>query len=212
MKIKETMDRKRLKKLEKQRKKYISLQGKKARIEKRIETENSRSFFKNALCSFSFPFKKGAFRELWYALGITFFAVFGLGLPFVLIALIFCALADLAYILLFIVLFPFTCIYFKLFQEKRIERFQKKADKIAQLLEKMTPPTTLNKEINKIKKKLEPKYTYTSSSSRMRETQYYKDKKDEYYRIYMGYPPKEEKSGLSYLSTDTSLDLHPGDY
>ena len=113
MKIKETIDRKRLKKLEKQRKKYIYLQGKKTRFLKTIETENSRSCFKNALCSFSFPFKKGAFRELFYAVGITFFAVFGLGLPFVLIALIFCALADLAYLLLFVVLFPLTCLYFK---------------------------------------------------------------------------------------------------
>lgn len=205
-------DSKRLKKLEKQRKEYISLQGKRASLVKKIEAEKSRSVFKNALSVFSFPFKKRAFSNLNEALISTIFIAFGLVSPFLLIAVIFCALVDLVYMLLYVIFFPFTCLYFLIFKEKRIARFEKKAEKMQRLLEQRTSATQLYKEINKIKKKNEVKYTPTTSSSRMEQTQYYKDKKDEYYRMYMGFPPKEESSGLSYLSTDTTLDLHPGDY
>ncbi|MBQ3547600.1 MAG: hypothetical protein IJA44_03900 [Clostridia bacterium] len=205
-------DSKRLKKLEKQRKEYISLQGKRASLVKKIEAEKSRSVFKNALSVFSFPFKKRAFSNLNEALISTIFIAYGLVSPFLLIAVIFCALVDLVYMLLYVIFFPFTCLYFLIFKEKRIARFEKKAEKMQRLLEQRTSATQLYKEINKIKKKNEVKYTPTTSSSRMEQTQYYKDKKDEYYRMYMGFPPKEESSGLSYLSTDTTLDLHPGDY
>ncbi len=71
-------------------------------------------------------------------------------------------------------------------------------------------------EINRISKEIDRYMKSTKSApnshpSGVESTDYYKEKVDEYYRLYMNFPPKEEKT-LSDLATDTTLDLHPGDY
>ena len=69
----------------------------------------------------------------------------------------------------------------------------------------------LEDKIAELKRNMpESKIGYTSNPG-VEETEWYKEKSDEYYRMYMGFPPKEESS-LSSLSTDATLDMHPGDY
>ena len=52
--------------------------------------------------------------------------------------------------------------------------------------------------------------SYTTTSD-VTSTEYYKEAVDKYYRTYMGFPPKDENKLPDY-ATDTTLDMHPGDY
>ena len=181
-------------------------------LEKALKRERELSAAKKAARLFSLPFKKRAFKAINDAsqvLALTF--VFAVLAAFVQFGSVFCAIVDFVYIILFGLFYPFALFYFAAFKSLRIKKFEEKIEKIEKSLSNMTSRKVLEEKIAKIKNDMpETTSSYTSKSS-VEDTEWYKEKSDEYYRMYMGYPPKEESS-LSSLSTDTTLDLHPGDY
>jgi hypothetical protein len=221
MKISEMPTEKQLKHYKELLEKRIATENIKEKLETKLEKEITRNAFKKAGDLFSFPFKKGAFAALLEAilfLGATIiFASCGF---FVIWAILFCAIVDFLYIILYGLAYPCMILYFALFKKPRVKSLEKKLKKVKNTLSHMTKKETLQQKIRSLEpKKSESTYSsssYTSSSeitstSGITSTDYYKSKVDEYYRQYMGYPPKDDSS-LSSLSTDTTLDLHPGDY
>ena len=185
--------------------------------EKALEREECFGAFWHAKRVFSFPFKGGAFAALWtaiLALGATL--IFSGCAFFVTWAVAFCAIVDLIYAILYGLGYPFIVAYFAIFKKKRIKRLKAKINKTTMSLSQMTPKSELKQKIRELNKNnTTERNSYTGSTystSGITNTEYYKNKKEEYFRQYMGYPPKDEDSGLSSLSTDTTLDLHPGDY
>lgn len=187
------------------------LEGLKKKYNKKLADERKLSAFKKAARCFSFPFKEEAFSALWTAARTVMITIiFASCAGFIAVAAMVCGIIDLLYILLFAVAYPFLVLYFLLFKGLRIKCFERKIEKINQQLKSCRSMKTLSKELAECNPKSTHSYT-SSDSSGITSTDYYKEKVDEYYRIYMGYPPKEDKA-LSDLATDTTLDLHPGDY
>ena len=180
--------------------------------EKALEGEKTRSAFKKAASLFSFPFKSDAFGALLTAILTLYMTIIFAGCAiFVIIAVVFCALVDFLYIILFGLFYPFALLYFAAFKPLRIRRLGKKLEKTNNSLAHMISKKELEDKIAELKRNMpETKSVYTSNPG-VEETEWYKEKSDEYYRMYMGFPPKEESS-LSSLSTDATLDMHPGDY
>lgn len=189
------------------------------KLEQALDREQNFNAFAKAKKIFSFPFKNEAFGALFDAilfLGATL--IFSVCAFFVLWAVLFCAIVDFIYIILFGLAYPFVLLYFAIFKKQRIEKLKKKLNKVKNSLSGMPEKEELQNKIRSLNKTQTSTHTDSSnssasysSSSGIESTDYYKNKKDEYYRLYMGFPPKEESS-LSSLSTDTTLDLHPGDY
>jgi hypothetical protein len=187
------------------------------RYKEALEREKSLSAHRKVKRVFSFPFKGGAFAALWDAilfLGATLiFASCGF---FVLWAIIFCALVDFIYMVAFGLGYPFILAYFVIFKNARIKALEKKINKTRKHLSSIMKKEEIKTKLSDAEKALNSsQYSYTvssySSTSGIESTEYYKAKTDEYFRAYMGQPPKDDNS-LSSLSTDTTLDMHPGDY
>lgn len=199
------------KRLEEAIEKRGKLEGLKKKYQEKLKNEREVSAHKQAARCFSFPFKAEAFSALWTAAHTVMITIiFASCAGFIAVAAMVCAIIDAVYILLFAVAYPFLFLYFLLFKGLRIKCFERKLEKINQQLNSYPSMRTLSRELAECNPKSTHSYT-SSDSSGITSTDYYKEKADEYYRIYMGYPPKEDKP-LSDLSTDTTLDLHPGDY
>lgn len=183
-------------------------------LSSKLKSEKKHSAFKKAGKLFSFPFKKEAFGALFEAFFVVLVSILfaGCTLP-VLLAVVFCVLVDFLYIIAFGVFYPFLVLYFVIFKGHRIKKIEKKIINTKNELEKCPSADVLKKQLEVYEKKHTSSSRSSSGShkSGVENTEWYKNKADEYYRLYMGFPPKDE-DGLSSLATDPTLDLHPGDY
>ncbi len=183
-------------------------------LSSKLESEKKHSAFKKAGKLFSFPFKKDAFGALFEAFFVVLVSILfaGCTLP-ILLAVVFCGIVDFLYIIAFGVFYPFAVLYFVIFKAHRIKKFEKKITSTKNELKKCQSADALEKQIKACEEKRASSSRSSSGShkSGVENTEWYKKKADEYYRLYMGFPPKDEE-GLSSLATDPTLDLHPGDY
>ena len=92
-----------------------------------------------------------------------------------------------------------------------------KLEKVRKTLSKGKSSGAIRREIDE-REKVNSSYSSSSSSSSsytptsdVTSTDYYKEAVDKYYRVYMGFPPKDDGKLPDY-ATDTTLDMHPGDY
>ena len=210
-----------IRRLEEQLNKRTELENLKKKQLDRLEKEKNLSAYKKAIGGFSLPFKKKAFESLVEAmLFLLFTFVFSGCTFFVLIAILFCAVVDAVYSVLFGIAYPFLVIYIALFKKQRIKVCELKLDKTKKKLYRIPSYEKINNKIKEYEREIRREKRKASSTrndrpiiitDNVKNTDYYKEKTDEYYRIYMGFPPKEESS-LSSLATDTSLDIDVGDY
>lgn len=197
-----------LKQLEAKAERFYHLKAQSMAYHKKLQREQNGSIFKKACSLFSFPFGRGAFGALFSAIAVVCATILFANCSFfILIAVIFCGLVDFLYIPLYAVFFPFACLFYLIAKPFRVKRFQKIWKQAEQKL-KRCDIQAIEREIAKQK----PAGSSCSlpRTSGVEQTEWYKNKVDEYYRKYMGFPPKEEN--LSTLATDVTLDLHPGDY
>ena len=110
---------------------------------------------------------------------------------FIGLAMLFCAIIDLAALAIYVAVFPFVWIFTALSKKQRIRKLTKIIDETEKQLQKIDIKKIEN-DINKLEKK-----KYEGNSSKVEETEWYKAKCDKYYRKYMGLPPKKYKYGLS---------------
>ena len=177
--------------------------------------------FTRAAGLFSFPFKGDVFADIWIT-GISLICTFIFSVVggFVLFGAVLCALADLLYIPLFGVFYPFAVLFDALFGPLRVRGLKKKLARLEGALAKKEP-SALRVQIAMLERELAearsrealeraanaPRYMPMSGVTN---TDYYKAKCDEEYRRLMGLPPKDDS--LPSYATDPALDLHPGDY
>ena len=200
---------KRVASLTKKREKYMSLAAEKAKYTNALTREKEHSAFKKAASLFRFPFGKAAFARIGDASSFLWGTIFFAGVAcFVWFGAFLCVIADLVYILLFGVCYPVVLLFYLFFRPLRVRRFSGRL----QELEKALRPY----DIHAIERELaELKSVVAASRPRekragVEDTEWYQEKADEEYRRLMNLPPK--KKGLSNLSTDTTLDMHPGDH
>ena len=201
--------------------KRVELENKREKYKKKIKEEQTLSAFKKAKGAFSLPFKKSAFENLVMAM-ITLLCtiIFASCSGAIVIAMLFCAVVDVLYVPLYFVFFPFLMLYFIVFKGLRIKILEGKLEKVRKTLSKGKSSKALRREIEeceKVNSSHSSSSSYSSSSysntpsSDVTSTEYYKEAVDKYYRTYMGFPPKDENKLPDY-ATDTTLDMHPGDY
>ena len=105
----------------------VSAENEKKRLTKRLEREKTVSAFKKAAGLFSVPFKGEAFASLFEAMLTLLCTILFAGCNFLLIiAVIFCAVVDVLYTVLFGIFYPFAVLYFALFKGMRVKRLEKK--------------------------------------------------------------------------------------
>ena len=182
-----------------------------------IEKEKNISAFKKAWGFFSWPFDGEKISSLIEFIPAVIATVLFAGASVLLgFAALFCAIVDLVWLLIFCVLYPFILLYCAIFKAPRIKRMEKKLKETETELKELPSLDALKNELKLYSNGSSSSSSYLLSSDSpcvsddVKNTDWYKQKKDEYFRFYMGYPPKEEH--LSDLATDTTLDLHPGDY
>ena len=197
--------------------KYNFLSEKKAALENKLRRSQSTSAPRRAAELFRLPFGKNALAAMWEAssfLGLTFIFA-GVG-ALVGVGILLCLIIDAVWAVIFWALYPITLLFVILLHPVRVAALKHRLAKAEKAL------STLDlKEIQKaIKDKKEKEereraerestYHYIPISDAVKETDYYKNKVDEEYRRLMNLPPRDDS--LPSYATDTSLDLHPGDY
>ena len=204
--------------LAKRRKAHGELTAQKTRLENKLKVQKKNPFLR-AFGLFSLPFKVEAFEALntaMISLICTFiFAVIGC---FVGLGAVLCVIADAVYCVLFVPFYPFAVLYLAWFgkrglalTEKRLAALEKEIGELDIVaVEKCVAVREARQRIESERASSSTSSSDTSTSG-VENTDYYKSKKDEYYRQYMGYPPKDDRP-LSDLATDTSLDIDVGDY
>lgn len=151
MEISEMPIEKQLKHYKELLEKRIATENIKEKLETKLEKEITRNAFKKAGDLFSFPFKKGAFAALLEAilfLGATIIFA-GCGF-FVIWAILFCAIVDFLYIILYGLAYPCMILYFALFKKTRVKSLEKKLKKVENTLSHMTEKETLQKKIRSL--------------------------------------------------------------
>ena len=200
--------------------KYNSLSGKKAALENKLDRTNSTAAPRRAAELFRLPFGKKALGAMWEAssfLGLTFIFA-GVG-ALVGVGILLCLIIDAVWAVIFWALYPITLLFVILLHPVRVAALKHRLAKAEKAL--------LTLDLEEIQKAIKDKkekeereraeraerestYHYIPISDAVKETDYYKNKVDEEYRRLMNLPPRDDS--LPSYATDTSLDLHPGDY
>lgn len=192
--------------LKRKRDKYTYTNSTLVEYENKLKREKNHSCVKKALSLFSFPFGRDAFAGLSETYGLLLVTILFAGCSiFIAIAILFCAIVDFLYIILYGLFFPFACVFYAIFKSVRIKSFEKKIKELSLEVSRYDI-SAIEKQIKEKEKDL---CTYSSSSG-VENTDWYKQKSDEYYRLYMNYPPRDDS--LPDYATDVTYDLHPGDY
>ena len=199
--------------------KRIKLENTRKKYKTKIKKEQSRTAFEKAKATFSIPFTREAFDKLLTAmLAMIVTIIFASCSGTMVIAMLFCAIVDVLYLAFYVIAFPFILLYFAVFKGARIKSLERKLKKVNEKLSKGKSSSALKKELAECEARIKSSSssssstsTSYSSSSGITDTEYYKEAVDRYYRTYMGFPPKEGDS-LPDRATDTTLDMHPGDY
>ena len=205
--------------LQKKRKAHEVLTQEKKKLEKKLKVQKKNPFLR-AFGLFSLPFKAGAFEALGGAMLYLFFTfIFSVVACFVGLGAVLCVIADAVYCVLFVPFYPFAVLYLALFGKKSLARTQSRLAEVEKEIG-MVDIVAVEKGVAARKERENKMHARESghaessshtSTSGVESTDYYKSKKDEYYRQYMGFPPKDERP-LSDLATDTALDIDVGDY
>ena len=200
--------------------KRIKLENTREKYKTKIKKEQSHTAFEKAKAAFDIPFKQEAFEKLLTAmLAMIVTIIFASCSGAMVIAMLFCAIVDVLYLAFYVIAFPFILLYFAVFKGARIKRLERKLNKVIEKLSKGKSSSALKKELAECEARIKSNSSSSSSSSStsyssssgITDTEYYKEAVDRYYRTYMGFPPKEGDS-LPDRATDTTLDMHPGDY
>lgn len=170
---------------------------------RRLERLRGKSPIARARDLFRFPFGEGAFEALGDAAMFLLFTFIFAGVNvFIGIAALFCLLVDILYLPLYVLTFPFACLFYALFGKRQIKKLEKKLADVKRQLSLI--------RIREIEEAIKERLRSLPRKAGVEQTEYYKNKVDEEYRRLMNLPPRDDS--LPDRATDPTLDMHPGDY
>jgi len=189
-----------LEKLEYQCFEHCRLKNLNTKYANKINFENRSSLLTKAKNLFFLPFNKDAFSTLFQtAVTLLLTFVFSGISPIIFLSIVFCAIIDVAYVVVYVALFPLILVFCFAMKPVKIAHYNASIRKTEKLLVKYDI-YKINDEINKLRdgiKEYERSLPIGDSDA------------DD---IPVIVPQNGTNSPLSPLSTDTTLDLHPGDY
>lgn len=169
----------------------------------KLGREKGRSAARKAADLFSFPFK-GDFLSDMFSTATAMILSFILSVigGFVLLGILLFALIDLLYILLFGVFYPFALLYFALFGSLRAAIYASRVRRYEKALAELDAPA-VKRRVRELEREL--KDIYEAEEREWRAT--HPEEPPTFTP-----PPVPQPPILGPLSTDPTLDLHPGDY
>ena len=196
---------------------YEQYKSKESELQNKLDRTNSTAAPRRAARLFRLPFGKNALGAMWEAasfLGLTFIFA-GVG-ALIGIGIFLCLIVDAVWSVIFWVLYPVMLLFVILLHPLRVASLKHRLAKVEEELSSLNLEE-IRKEIRDKKEREEKERAerettthYVPMSSGVTETDYYKARVDDEYRRLMNLPPRDDS--LPSYATDTSLDLHPGDY
>ena len=197
--------------------KYNRLSKKKDAIQRRLKYSESRKAPARVARLFRLPFGKEAFEAMWEAIIFLYCTILLAGVgSLVGLGIVLAAIADVLWTLIFWPLYPVILLACLIAHPLHVVAWNRSLKKVQQEISALNIGR-VRKQLQEKKEKEERERAArrttspsVSISSGVTETDYYKRKVEEEYRRLMNLPPIDDS--LPSYATDTSLDLHPGDY
>ena len=213
--------------LEKRKKEYEKLKSDLSISEQELAREEKRSALAKVFHNMWFPFSADTIGTVFSTAFTLLITIFAAGaVPFVLIGGVLCVIVNIVWAVLYVVLSPIIAIFIAIRKPIRVKKYKSYCDMYRYRIENFDIDG-LNASIGKCDRRIytierdnpdfSDKYegkgnNHIIISDSVKETEFYKEAYDKHFRIYMGFPPKDEKNTLPDYATDVTLDLHPGDY
>lgn len=213
--------------LEKRKKEYEKLKSDLSISEQELAREEKRSVLAKVFHNMWFPFSADTIGTVFSTALTLLITIFAAGaVPFVLIGGVLCIVVNIVWAVLYVAVSPIIAIFIAIRKPIRIKKYKSYCDMYRYRIENFDIDG-LKASIGKCARRIytierdnpdfSDKYegkgnNHIIISDSVKETEFYKEAYDKYFRFYMGYPPKDENKTLPDYATDVTLDLHPGDY